>query len=114
MRQKTAKKEAWRPKCAAPSLFYGSAPGRKIGGEMLRWRTFLAQHFPVYYVFSPRAVGVVRLAAPRFLGAAPIFRYKRKKLCGDFSERVCFAAGGKKIGVFFAKICLLIAFLTCL
>ena len=73
MRQKTAKKEAWRPKCAAPSLFYGSAPGRKIGGEMLRWRTFLAQHFPRIFRFLTTSRRRGAPCRPPFFGCRAYF-----------------------------------------
>ena len=52
--------------------------GRKIGGEMLRWRTFLSQ-IPF---FSPRAEGMVRLVPPRFSCAAPFFAAGEKKCAG--------------------------------
>ena len=70
-------------------------PGRKIGGELLRWRTFLSQ-IPL---FSPRTEGMVRLAAPRFSCATPFFAVGENKCAGPFSPQaifwggVCFAAG---------------------
>ena len=56
---------------------------------MLRCRTFFSQ-IPV---FSPRAQGMVRLAAPRFSCAAHFFvRRRRKKMRGSF-----FNVGAKHI-----------------
>ena len=69
---------------------------------MLRCRTFFSQ-IPF---FSPRAEGMVRLAAPRFSCAAPFFAAGEKKCAGPFSPEakksfwVCFAAGEKKWCVF--------------
>ena len=63
--------------------------GRKIGGEMLRWRTFSTAHF----IFSSRrAVGVVRrLASPRVWCAAVWFAAGVSKIV-----RLCFRHRGTK------------------
>ena len=83
-------------------------PGRKKAGEMLRSHTFS----PYIPFFPPRAVGVVRLAAPRFLCAAPFFRRRRKKNMRRFSVGGSASPQAKKKERrVFGKMCLLISFL---